>query len=175
MKSSPFVLTSTDTYPAATAALRHTTAAPPDASCPRTTVPFRRHCRYPSASDAAVKPLPYTVSGVPPSAAPCTGHTDDTATACAYVYAAPPVENCCPLKLTSTDRADAPATTGDTHSSCDELKNRAATEKPPFSPMPNRHASDDDSRKCEPSTVSRVPPSTGPSSGSTRLTDARAS
>ena len=121
-----------------------------------------------------MKPLPYTVSGVPPSADPCTGHTADTAAARAYVNAAPPVENCCPLELTSTARADAPGTTGDTHSSCAALTSRAATATAPL-PCPNRHASADDSRKCEPSTVSREPPSTGPSSGSTRLTVARAS
>ena len=146
MKSAPFVLTSTDTYPAHDAALLHTTASAPASSCARTTVPFSRHCRYPSDSDAALKPLPCTVRGVPPSADPCTGHTDDTAAAAAYVNATPNDVNCCPFTLTSTLRADAPACTGDAHSACRESTCRAATVAPPPAP-PSRHDSRADSRK----------------------------
>ena len=116
VKSAPFEVTSTDTYPAHDATLAHTSESPPASSSARTTVPFRRHCRYPSDSDADVKPEPCTVSGVPPSAEPCTGHTDDTATAPVYVYATPSDVNCWPFRLTSMLFADAPDDTGDAHS-----------------------------------------------------------
>ena len=46
VKSTPLVLTSTETYPATDAKLLpHTTASPPATSCARTTVAFSRHCR----------------------------------------------------------------------------------------------------------------------------------
>ena len=40
------------------------------------------------------KPLPSTVTGVPPSATPWAGHTDDTAAAGRYVNVTPLDENC---------------------------------------------------------------------------------
>ena len=44
-----------------------------------TTVVFKRQRSEPTDSDADEKPLPTTVTGVPPSDAPTSGHTDDTA------------------------------------------------------------------------------------------------
>ena len=129
----------------ADAVLLHTSESPPESSSARTTVPLSRHCRYPSDSDADVKPEPCTVRGVPPSADPCTGHTDDTATAPVYVYATPNDVNCWPFRLTSIDLAEAPADTGDAHSSWYESTYRADTVAP--DPRPKRHTSVDDSRK----------------------------
>ena len=93
MYSRPFVLTSTDTYPEAARVEWHTSAdsltyaaAVADA--------FHRHSSAPDASAAAEKPLPSTVTGVPPSAAPRDGHTDDTAAAGRYVKRTPLDENC---------------------------------------------------------------------------------
>jgi hypothetical protein len=64
---------------------------------------LKRHSNAPSDSADDEKPPPITVSGVPPSATPCAGHTDDTATAARYVNATPPLdENCCPFIDTPT-------------------------------------------------------------------------
>ena len=91
--SCPFVLTSTGTYPAAAAVVLHTTddSLTYDAS---TDVALKRQRSAPSASAASEKPLPTTVTGVPPSDAPRTGHTDETAAAGRYVNATPLDENC---------------------------------------------------------------------------------
>jgi hypothetical protein len=82
-----------------------------------TTVALMRHRSAPNASAADEKPLPTTVSGVPPSDAPLTGHTDDTAAAGRYVNAASLGENCCPLAESDSARAPAPDDAGDEHSS----------------------------------------------------------
>jgi hypothetical protein len=42
---------------------------------------LKRHHSAPSDSADDEKPPPTTVTGVPPSATPCEGHTDDTAAA----------------------------------------------------------------------------------------------
>ena len=60
----------------------------------RTDVLLKRQRNAPSASAADEKPLPSTVTGVPPSDAPRTGHTDDTAAAGRYVKKAPLHANC---------------------------------------------------------------------------------
>ena len=91
--SRPFVLTSTDTWPAADAVELHTTADSLTYAAD-TTVALKRHRNAPSASADDEKPLPSTVTGVPPSDAPRTGHTDDTAAAGRYVNIAAPKENC---------------------------------------------------------------------------------
>ena len=59
-----------------------------------TTVLLKRHRSAPNASADDEKPLPSTVSGVPPSAAPLRGHTDDTAAAGRYVKNAALNANC---------------------------------------------------------------------------------
>ena len=93
VKSSPLPLTSSATCPAAASVLLHTTAVLLTSDA-RTTLPLKRHCRYPSPSDTAEKPLPCTVTDVPPSDAPRSGHTDDTASAAWYVNATPLALNC---------------------------------------------------------------------------------
>jgi hypothetical protein len=55
---------------------------------------FQRHSSAPAASAPAEKPLPSTVTGVPPSAAPRVGESDDTAAAGWYVKRTPLDENC---------------------------------------------------------------------------------
>jgi len=50
---------------------------------------LKRHSNAPIASAADEKPLPSTVTGVPPSATPRVGHTDDTAGAGRYVKLTP--------------------------------------------------------------------------------------
>jgi hypothetical protein len=87
------VLTSTGAYPAADAVELHTTADSLTYAAD-TTVELKRHRSAPDASAAAEKPLPNTVTGVPPSATPRTGHTDDTAADGRYVNATPLDENC---------------------------------------------------------------------------------
>ena len=91
--SRPFVLTSTDATPADDAVALHVSADSLTYAAD-TTVAFRRHRSAPSASADDEKPLPSTVTGVPPSDAPRTGHTDDTAAAGRYVNIAAPKENC---------------------------------------------------------------------------------
>ena len=59
-----------------------------------TTVAFKRHRSAPSASADDEKPLPSTVKGVPPSDAPRSGHTDDTAADGRYVNSASLGANC---------------------------------------------------------------------------------
>ena len=100
MYSRPFVLTSTDTWPAADAVELHTTADSLTYAA-ATTVALKRQRNAPSASADDENPLPSTVTGVPPSDAPRVGHTDDTATAPVYVYATPNDVNCWPFRLTS--------------------------------------------------------------------------
>ena len=77
-----------------------------------------RQTSSPSASDAAEKPPPCTVSGVPPSDGAADGDTWLTAAAGWYVYRAPPAAYCCPFIESSTG-APPGACTGDAHSSCD--------------------------------------------------------
>ena len=115
VKSRPFVLTSMPTYPAADCVELHT-SVDSLTYAPRTTDALKRHCSAPSDSADAEKPLPYTVTGVPPSTTPCDGDTDDTAAAAVYVNATPLVENCCAFIDTSTTREPAPLDAGDTHS-----------------------------------------------------------
>ena len=91
--SRPFVLTSTDATPASDAVALHVSADSLTYAAD-TTVAFSRQRSAPSASADDEKPLPSTVTGVPPSDAPRTGHTDDTAAAGRYVNIAAPKENC---------------------------------------------------------------------------------
>ena len=64
VKSTPFVLTSTNTYPANDdAVLLHTSDVSPT-YCARAVVVLNRQSRYPSDSETAEKPLPDTVTGV---------------------------------------------------------------------------------------------------------------
>ena len=91
--SAPFVLTSSATLPADAAVELHTTADSLTYAA-ATTVALKRQRSAPSASADDEKPLPSTVTGVPPSDAPRTGHTDDTAAAGRYVNIAAPKENC---------------------------------------------------------------------------------
>jgi len=114
--SRPFVLTSTDAYPDDDAVALHASAASLTYAA-ATTVALNRQRSAPDAAAAAEKPPPSTVSGVPPSAAPRDGHTDDTDDDGRYVNATPLDENCCPLADTSTRRAPAPDDGGDAHSS----------------------------------------------------------
>jgi hypothetical protein len=75
-----------------------------------------RHNNELIASAAAKKPLPNTVTGVPPSITPCAGDRNDTATATAYMKLRPLVDHCCPFIDTSTDRWLAPFDGGVKHS-----------------------------------------------------------
>ena len=96
------------------------------------TVPLLDSKRQRNVDDAAgeKKPLPNTVTGVPPSDAPRGGHTDETAGAGMYVNDAPLDENCCPFIDTSSRRAPAPDAGGAAHSSCRALTRRAAAVEP---------------------------------------------
>ena len=114
---------------------------------------------------------PYTVTGVPPSAAPRSGHTDDTDADATYVKPTPPELNCCAFIDTSTRRDPPPLCAGVAHSSWLPSTYRATTTLLLSS---KRQRSVADARKCAPSSVRRVPPSTGPSSGATALTHIRA-
>ena len=91
--SRPFVLASTDAYPAGARVVLHTSV---DSSTYAAAVEdaFQPHSSAPAASADAEKPLPRTVTGVPPSAAPRVGETDDTAAAGRYVKRTPLDENC---------------------------------------------------------------------------------
>ena len=113
--SRPFVLTSTDTCPAADAVTLHV-RADSLTYAPGTTVLLKRHRSAPIDSAADEKPLPSTVSGVPPSDAPASGHTDETDTAGRYVNE-PPAENCCAFAEIETRRGAANDAGGETHSS----------------------------------------------------------
>ena len=101
--SRPLVLTSTMAYPGRDAVVLHTNADSLTYKA-RTDVVLKRQRSAPSAAADEEKPLPMTVTGVPPSAAPRDGHTDDTDAAGRYVNAKPLAENCCPLSDTSTRR-----------------------------------------------------------------------
>ena len=114
------VLTSTVAYPAGDAVVLHSSADSLTYAA-TTAVVLKRHSSAPDASAAAEKPLPSTVTGVPPSDTPRVGHTDDTAAAGRYVNDTPLVENCWPLSDTSTRREPAPDEGGDAHSTCSSL------------------------------------------------------
>ena len=114
--SRPFVLTSTDAWPHDDAVALHASADSPTYAA-RTTVALKRQRSAPNASADAEKPPPTTVTGVPPSDAPRTGHTDETDADGRYVNATPHAENCCPFEDTSTRRDPAPDDGGDAHSS----------------------------------------------------------
>ena len=114
--SRPFVLTSTDTRPAPDDVELHTSADSLTYAA-ATTVALKRQRNAPSASADDEKPLPSTVKGVPPSDAPRTGHTDDTAAAGRYVNIASPDANCCPFADSDNRRAPAPDDGADAHSS----------------------------------------------------------
>ena len=109
-----------------------------------TVVVLKRHRRYPSDADNAEKPLPDTVTGVPPSDTDDMGHTDDTAADTTYVYSTPLELNCWPFNDTSTERGPTPDDTADEHSTRPESTNRADTVLLASS---TRHTSVDDSRK----------------------------
>ena len=82
-----------------------------------TSVPLNRQRKAPNASAADEKPLPSTVTGVPPSAAPRNGHTDDTTADGRYVNHASLNANCCPLADSESRRDPAADDGGDAHSS----------------------------------------------------------
>ncbi len=164
--SRPLVLTSTDAYPAADAVALHASAASLTYAA-ATAVALKRQRSAPDASADAEKPPPSTVSGVPPSAAPRTGHTDDTDAAGRYVNATPPAENCWPFADTSTRRAPAADDGGAAHSSWPPPTRRAAAVAPLAS---KRQRSVAASRNVEPTTDTRVPPATGPAGGTSSLT-----
>ena len=167
--SRPFVLTSTDTYPAEpepNVDELHTSAdsltydaADHDA--------FQPHSSKPADSAEAEKPLPSTVTGVPPSAAPRDGLNDDTDAAARYVNDTPLAQNCWPFIDTDTKRPPMPVEGGDAHSSWPTPTYRAAAVRPLDS---NRQRNEDDSTNPEPSTATRVPPTTGPADGASELT-----
>ena len=114
--SRPFVLTSTSAYPARDALVLHTSA---DALtyAAASALELKRQRSAPADSADAEKPLPSTVTRVPPSDTPRDGHTDDTESAGRYVNATPHDENCWPFIDTSTSRAPEPDDRGDAHSS----------------------------------------------------------
>ena len=87
------MLTAKGAYPAASAVELHTTADSLTYAA-GTTVVLKRHSSAPDASAAAEKPLPTTVTGVPPSDTPREGHTDDTAADARYVNDTLLDENC---------------------------------------------------------------------------------
>ena len=78
------MLTSTGTYPLDAREELHTSAVSDTYAAVTIDVP-NRHSRPPSASADDEKPLPTTVTGVPPSDTPREGHTDDTAADARYV------------------------------------------------------------------------------------------
>jgi len=116
VKSTPFVVTSTDTYPDDDDALLLQTTNDSLTYMPTTVVVLKRHRRYPRDSDNEEKPLPDTVTGVLASATQIAGDTDDTAADGTYVYSTPLELNCCPFTETSTRRAPTPDDTADAHS-----------------------------------------------------------
>ena len=91
--SRPFVLTSTDASPGPEAYVLHASADSLTYAAD-TTVPLMRQRSAPRASAADENPLPSTVKGVPPSAAPLRGHTEDTEATGRYVNAAELKANC---------------------------------------------------------------------------------
>ena len=107
------------------------------------------------------------MSGVPPSDAPRTGHTDERDADARYANETPLDEYCSPLADTSTTRDPAPDDAGDAHSSSPTPTRRDAAVAPLDS---KRQRTVAHSRKLEPSTETRVPPDTGPDDGATSLT-----
>ena len=132
-----------------------------------TLVPLKRHRSAPNDSAAGEKPLPSSVSGVPPSDAPDDGHTDETVAAGRYVNATALAANCWPLAESENRREPDDDDGGEAHSSWPELMRRAAAEIPLPSRRQRKVA---DSWKPDPSTDSRVPPDTGPAGGTSSLT-----
>ena len=167
MYSRPLVLTSTDTWPDDDDAVALHTSADSLTYAAPTTVALKRQRSAPDAAAAAEKPPPSTVSGVPPSAAPRDGHTDDTDDDGRYVNATPLDENCCPFADTSTRRDPAADDGGDAHSSWPTPTRRADAVAPLAS---KRQRSVAASRNVHPTTDTRVPPDTGPAAGTTSLT-----
>ena len=167
MYSCPLVLTSTDTYPGDDAVVLHTS----DDSltyAATTDVALKRQRSAPSASAASEKPLPTTVTGVPPSDAPRTGHTDETAAAGRYVNATPLDENCCPFIDTSTRRRARRRRRRRRALGHTRPTTRAAAVAPLDSKRQRIVA---DSRNVDgPNTDTRVPPATGPDGGTSALT-----
>ena len=105
---------------------------------------------------------------MPPSDAPCDGHTDDVATATWYVICALlDDENCCPLSDTATECAPTPAAGGDVHSSCAPPTRRATTSTPPDAKRQRSFAAKEIE---ETKSDTRVPPATGPADGPSALT-----
>ena len=166
MYSRPFVLTSSAARPARDAVALHTIADSLTYAA-ATAVALKRQSSAPSASADGEKPLPTTVTGVPPSATPRAGHTDDTADAARYVNDTPLDENCCPFIDTSSRRAPEPDDGGAAHSSCRALTRRAAAVAPLAS---KRQRSVSASGNAAPTTDTRVPPATGPAGGASELT-----
>ena len=164
----PFVLTSTGTYPADDAVVLHTSddSLTYDAT---TDVALNRQRSAPSDSAESEKPLPATVTGVPPSDAPRTGHTDESAHAGRYVNDTPLDENCCPFIDTSTRRRPDDDDDDDAHSATPQPTTRAAVVATLDSKRQRIVA---DSRKLlgEPKTETRVPPESGPDGGISALT-----
>jgi hypothetical protein len=87
------VLTSTDAYPDDDDAVELHATDDALAYAAGTTVALNRQSSVPAASDDAEKPTPTTVTRVPPSAAPRTGHTDESDADGRYVNATPLDEN----------------------------------------------------------------------------------
>ena len=133
-----------------------------------TLVLLKRHRSAPIDSAADEKPLPSTVSGVPPSDVPDNGHTDETDAAGRYVNATPLSANCWPFAESDKRRAAADDDGGDEQSRWPELMTRARDVAPLPSRRQRRVA---DSRKPDPMTDKRVPPDTGPAGGTSSLTN----
>jgi hypothetical protein len=129
-----------------------------------TTVALIRHSSAPRDSADSMKPLPCTVIGVPPSAAPREGHRDDATTDRVYVNAAVPDVNCCPFEETSARRAPSARALGVAHSSSPTLTRRATADAPS-----KRQVVVAAGITLDPSMVIRVPPSMGPLVGITEL------
>ena len=110
------MLTSTYTWPAADAVTLHA-IADSLTYVAGASVPLKRHRSAPIDSAADAKPLPRTVSGVPPSDAPASGHTDETDADGRYVNEAPLTENCWPLAESANRREPDDDDGGDVHSS----------------------------------------------------------
>ena len=164
MYSRALLLTSTRASPADARVALHTSALSLAHTARRTEPPIR-HVSTPSASDAAEKPEPCTVRGVPPSASAAAGVTALTSADGWYVYETPLGAYCWPFTESSTD--DDPAKrTGVTHSSCDSSTYRASTGA---DALPNAQRSVYASRKPPPSNDTRVPPRSGPSGGAAPL------
>jgi hypothetical protein len=75
-----------------------------------------RHLSAPSDSACDERLLPRTVSGVPPSTEPRSGHIEETTNSALYVNVTRLWENCWPFVVTSTRRAPALPDGGMVHS-----------------------------------------------------------